>query len=67
MNWQDNRPNKLIGELRDWRAKARQIEHDGLINTVTQLLRFGVCPCVAMGRYSTCCKPKHGPLNAYPN
>ena len=25
---------------------------------VQQLLRFGLCPCIVMGRYSTCCEPK---------
>jgi len=25
---------------------------------VQQMLRFGVCPCIVMGRYSTCCEPK---------
>jgi hypothetical protein len=22
---------------------------------VQQMLRYGVCPCIVMGRYSTCC------------
>ena len=39
------------------RAKERQErEHDTRV-TVGQLMRFNVCPCVALGRYSTCCKP----------
>ncbi len=30
----------------------REIEHQ---LDVQQMLRYGVCPCVVQGRYSTCC------------
>ena len=30
----------------------REIEHQ---LEVQQMLRYGVCPCIVQGRYSTCC------------
>lgn len=48
-------------------ARARIQDRRGSDNllTVLQLLRYGVCPCVAQGRYSTCCStPQKGLDNA---
>lgn len=33
----------------------REVEH---WLAVDQLVRFGICPCLEMGRYSTCCGSK---------
>lgn len=45
-------------------ARARLLERHKRENEhfaeVSQMLRFGVCPCIVQGRYSTCCAPKHG-------
>ena len=48
---------QLEGEARK-RIQAgikRNLEHQ---LEVQQMLRFGLCPCIVMGRYSTCCEPK---------
>jgi len=39
--------------------RSADLDHQ---ETVSQLLRFGVCPCIVQGRYSTCCEPKLGDL-----
>jgi hypothetical protein len=59
----DNMPHKDLKALARWREQAREIEDRDVVTTTTQLLRFGVCPCISMGRYSTCCGPKHGDLS----
>ncbi len=40
-------------ELR--RREAARVEINRRI-FVGQLMRFGICPCIPMGRYTTCCK-----------
>lgn len=49
---------ELEAEIKASMARQREIavEHSRL---VMQLVAIGVCPCVAMGRASTCCgEPK---------
>jgi hypothetical protein len=58
----DNRPYRDIKNLAQLRQKARMLEDGAMRSLATQLLRYGVCPCMAMGRYSTCCQKKHGPI-----
>lgn len=55
-------PHRTLRDLRRWQDKARSLEADEVKTTATQLLRYGVCPCVAMGVYASCCGPFHGPL-----
>jgi hypothetical protein len=62
-NFFDNKPFRDLKSLAAYRAQARELEDRGVQGTTLQLLRFGVCPCIAMGRYSTCCGPKHGDLS----
>lgn len=37
------------------RREAARVEADRR-TFVGQLMRFGICPCIPMGRYNTCCK-----------
>lgn len=55
-------PNRDLHSLAGMREQARLMERNGRKNTATQLVLFGVCPCVALGRYDTCCKIRHGAL-----
>ena len=59
----DNKPFRDLKFLAEYRRKAREFEANNISTTVTQLLRYGVCPCIALGRYTTCCKVKHGDLS----
>jgi hypothetical protein len=47
---------RKLEELVRSRRKAQALEDRGVRTLVTQLLRFGVCPCIALGRFSTCCR-----------
>ncbi len=56
------KPFRDLESLAKYRRKAREFEANNISTTVTQLLRYGVCPCIALGKYSTCCKQLHGDL-----
>jgi hypothetical protein len=56
------RPFRDLRNLAEWRKTARALENEKHVTLITQLLRYGVCPCVGMGRYSTCCEKLHGLL-----
>jgi len=44
------------------RLQERHKRQDEHLAEVDQMLRLGLCPCIVMGRYSTCCEPKLGDL-----
>jgi hypothetical protein len=46
---------KLLQETARERIREIQMNEANHLKLLAQLMRFGVCPCVAMGRYSTCC------------
>jgi hypothetical protein len=46
---------KLLQELARERVRELQMRDANHLAFLAQLTRFGVCPCSAMGRYSTCC------------
>jgi hypothetical protein len=58
------KPHRDVQSLARMRRQARAIEDNGLKTEATQLLRYGVCPCVTMRAYANCCGPIHGDLNA---
>jgi len=47
--------HKLLQEMAQERIREIQIQEANHLTLIAQLTRFGVCPCGAMGRYSTCC------------
>jgi hypothetical protein len=46
---------KLLQETAQERIREIQMHETDHLKLLAQLTRFGICPCVAMGRYSTCC------------
>lgn len=48
-----------MDKLNDFNARRkadRAKQEEARQRLVGQLIKFGVCPCVAQGRSSTCCK-----------
>jgi len=45
----------LLQQMAQQRIRERHKHETNHWTLLAQLTRFGVCPCVAMGRYSTCC------------
>ena len=46
---------RRIMVMRAARNLARRIAEEQRQKFMAQLLRYGLCTCLAMGRYSTCC------------
>lgn len=46
---------KLLQEAARERIRELQMDETNHWMFLAQLTRFGICPCGAMGRYSTCC------------
>ena len=46
---------KLLQETARERIREIQLNEENHLKLLAQLTRFGICPCVGMGRYSTCC------------
>jgi hypothetical protein len=46
---------KLLQETAQKRIRELQMHETRHLKLLAQLTRFGICPCIAMGRYSTCC------------
>jgi hypothetical protein len=46
---------KLLQEMAHKRIREKRMREATHLTLLAQLMRFGVCPCTAMGRYSTCC------------
>lgn len=46
---------KLLQETARERNRELQMNEANHLKLLAQLTRFGICPCSAMGRYSTCC------------
>lgn len=59
----NNMPHRNMRQLAYMRGQARELEAGGVKTTALQLLRYGVCPCIAMGSYSRCCAVLHGDLS----
>ena len=57
--WDDEGYRRRLEEMKQARALGRALEAERLQKLVEQLTKFKVCPCVAMGRYSTCCQPRN--------
>ena len=52
---------KLLQEMAHERTREVRMRDATYLTLLAQLAHFGVCPCSAMGRYSTCCgSTKHG-------
>jgi hypothetical protein len=64
IRFQDNRPNRNWAQLTPYRLQALELEKGGVKTTATQLLRYGVCPCIALGHsyYLKCCFARHGSI-----
>jgi hypothetical protein len=56
------RQHGLIQQMAQERIHALRAADLDRQQLISQLLHFGVCPCIVQGRYSTCCAPKHGDL-----
>jgi hypothetical protein len=48
---------KLLQEMAHERIRDIRMRDENHLTLLAQLTQFGVCPCSAMGRYSTCCGP----------
>ena len=46
---------KLLQEMAHQRIREIRMREATHLTLLAQLTHFGVCPCSAMGRYSTCC------------
>ena len=46
---------KLLQGMAQERIREIRVKEADHLTLLAQLTRFGVCPCSAMGRYSTCC------------
>jgi hypothetical protein len=46
---------KLLQEVARERVREMRMREASHLKLLAQLTQFGVCPCSAMGRYSTCC------------
>jgi heme exporter protein D len=46
---------KLLQEIARERIREKRKREANHLAFLAQLTHFGVCPCSAMGRYSTCC------------
>jgi hypothetical protein len=53
---QVERLNRLVRARRE----LLQDQEDAHQRELEQMLRFGICPCIVQGRYSTCCATKLG-------
>ena len=62
IGFHNNRAHRDLYSLAPLRKQARRMESNGNITGATQLLRFGVCPCIIFGKYNQCCGPLHGSL-----
>ncbi len=48
-----------LEELKRARLAEVQASETRRMKLIDQLIKFKVCTCVAMGRYSTCCQPRN--------
>jgi hypothetical protein len=46
---------KVLQEMARERIREIRMREANHLTLLAQLTQFGVCPCSAMGRYSTCC------------
>jgi hypothetical protein len=49
---------RRLAALQQARRRQQYQNWEEQMKLVDQLQRYGVCPCIAMGRYGTCCEGK---------
>ncbi len=60
VGWDDEGYRRWLEELkRAFRLAGVQASETRRMKLIDQLIKFKVCTCVAMGRYSTCCQPRN--------
>ena len=57
--WDDGEWLRRFEELKRARLAEVQASETRRMKLIDQLIKFKVCTCVAMGRYSTCCQPRN--------
>ena len=57
--WDDGEWLRRLEELTRARLAEVQASETRRMKLIDQLIKFKVCTCVAMGRYSTCCQPRN--------
>ncbi len=57
--WDDGEYRRRLEELKRARLAEVQASETRRMKLIEQLIKFKVCTCVAMGRYSTCCQPRN--------
>ena len=57
--WDDGEYRRRLEELKRARLAEVQASETRRMKLIDQLIKFKVCTCVAMGRYSTCCQPRN--------
>lgn len=57
--WDNGEWLRRLEELKRARLAEVQASETRRMKLIDQLIKFKVCTCVAMGRYSTCCQPRN--------
>jgi len=56
---EDEGYKRRLEQLKATRLAVMMEQEEQRQKLIEQLLKFKVCPCVAQGRYSTCCQPRN--------
>jgi hypothetical protein len=59
VGWDDEGYKRRLEQLKEVRRLVLREQEEQRMKLIDQLVKFKVCPCVAQGRYSTCCQPRN--------